>query len=208
VLEEQFARSRPYLYHLTDRSNLTHIRKTNKLLPAASLMVRAGRDDLLRVRRLRHEKLALGKTVILVRDQAPLHKGNMEMVGGFPFEDFIESINRRIFFWPGTAIGPNSYGVRHFERYQEEHPVLLRIGFGSLLLANPSADPLFCTYNSGAPRCSNGKKSPRGPDTFLSAFEFNATPSQVVEVTFRSELELPPDASFGNQPTGPWNSLH
>jgi hypothetical protein len=97
--------------------------------------------------------------------------------------------------------------VRHFERYRQDGPVFLRIDYPSLLLANPSAVPLYCRYNSGSPRCSNGKKSPRGPDTFLSTLAFNGTPSQVVEVTFSSEIELPTQTKFGRQPGGPWNSL-
>jgi hypothetical protein len=151
--------------------------------------------------------MAFGNTLILLRDQAPLHRGNLILPSGFSFEDLVEHLNRRIFFWSGTARGPNSYGVRHFERYKQEHPVLLRIGFRSLLLANPRAEPLFCKYNSGAPRCSYGRKSPRGPHTFLPAAVFSGTPGQVVEVTFCSEIELPTDTELGRQPTGPWGLL-
>ena len=145
--------------------------------------------------------------MILVRDQAPLHSGNLELPNGFSFADFIESINRNVFFWPGTEAGPISYGLRHFERYRQERPVLLRVDYQSLILSNPAAIPLFCKYNSGAPRCSNGKKSPRGLNTFLSAVAFNGTPSQVVEVTFRSAIKLPAGTKIGRHPNGPWHSL-
>src|SRR5262249_48751140 len=140
--------------------------------------------DLIRKRRHEHCQIIIGKTEILIRDQAPLHRGNMELQDGCTYEDFIESINGRIFFWPGTATGPISYGVRHFERYRNEHPVILRVSLQSLLVENPAVTPKFCRYNSGSPRCSNGYKSPRGPKTFVSAQEFDGTPSNVVEVTF------------------------
>jgi hypothetical protein len=202
---QRYVNARPYLYHLTNRSNLSHICETAILEPAAILMVRAGRADLLRMRRRGHVQLeTLG---ILLRDQAALHLGNLRLVDGYTFEDFIESLNRRIFFWPGTSAGPISYGKRHFKRYDKERPVILRIGFQSLVRANPAAEPHYCAYNSGSPRCSNGERSPRGPKTFLSAVEFTGTPSQVVEVTFDSSVKLPPDTQFRSHPEGPWDTL-
>jgi hypothetical protein len=171
------------------------------------LLERAGRSDLLRVRRRQHERMTFGTTAILIRDQAPLYSGNLALTSGFSFGDLVESMNRRVFFWPGTATGPVSYGVRHFERYREERPVLLRIDYESLLRANSAADPLYCKYNSGAPRCSFGMKSPRGPRTYSSANSFDGTPSKVVEVTFVCELKLPSNTEFGGQPTGPWSLL-
>jgi hypothetical protein len=202
---QRYVNVRPYLYHLTDRSNLGRIRETPTLVPAAILMVRAGRTDLLRIRRRGHVQLET--TGILIRDQAALHRGNLRLVQGYTFEDFIESLNRRIFFWPGTSAGPINYGIRHFKRYNKERPVILRIGFQSLMLANPAAEPHYCAYNSGSPRCSNGERSPRGPKTFLSAAEFTGTPSRVVEVIFDSEIALPADTKVGRHPAGPWDTL-
>jgi hypothetical protein len=200
----EFARSRPYMYHLTDRGNAERISKTNGISPASSLMVSAGRHDLVRRRRRQHERIMVGGNVILIRDQAPLHEGNLDLPNGYSYEDLIDSINSRIFFWPGTAAGPISYGVRHFGRYRDERPVILRVGIESLLRANPAVEPKFCRYNSGSPRCSNGRKSPRGPDTFVAAARFEGTPSSVVEVTFEGALVLPADTTVGEDPKGPW----
>jgi hypothetical protein len=202
-----YAQARPYLYHLTDRSNLDHICETNNLLSAAIFMERAGRTDLLRVRRRGHERVTVANRVILIRDQAPLHRGNVSLPRGYTFEQFVESLNRRIFFWPGTDAGPISYGVRHFERYQPEHPAILKIDFQSLIDSNPAAYPRYCRFNSGSPRCSYGQKSPRGPNTFLSADQFSGTPSKVVEVTFDGPLVLPEDTKVGRNPAGPWCQL-
>jgi uncharacterized protein DUF7002 len=204
---QAYAQARPYLYHLTDRSNLDRIRETNSLVPAATLFQEAGRTELMRTRRWTHEPVAVGDRVVLVRDQAPLHRGHLELPEGYTFEHFVESLNRRIFFWPGTEAGPISYGVRHFQRYQAERPVVLKIDFQSLMDSNPGTHPRYCRYNSGSPRCSNGKKSPRGPDTFQLADEFGGTPSEVVEVTFEEQLVLPGNAEVGNEPTGPWHQL-
>jgi hypothetical protein len=97
--------------------------------------------------------------------------------------------------------------MRHFDSYKQERPIVLRIGFQSLLDKNQSADPLYCIYNSGSPRCSKGKKSPHGPDTFLSGERLDGNPSQVVEATFKSQILLPDDTEFGEHPAGPWRSL-
>lgn len=202
-----FAKTRPYLYHLTHRVNLDHISKANGISPASLLMERAGRVDLIRTRRPQHEKINIEDTLVLVRDQAPLRGGNLELAAGFSYEDLVELINRRVFFWPGTESGPIKYGTSHFRRYRAEHPVILRLQFRSLLQANPMAEPKFCRYNSGSPRCSSGNKSPRGPEIFLRAEEFEGTPSSVVEVTFESPITLPANTTIAECPIGPWRPI-
>jgi hypothetical protein len=177
------------------------------LFPAAVLMERSGRIELLRARRPGPVQVHIGDAVVWLRDQGPLYEGHARFPTGFTFADLIESLNRRIFFWPGTAAGPISYGMRHFGAYKKEKPAFLRIDFQALLLANPAAVPRYCKYNSGSPRCSNGVKSPRGTDTFLLAADFDGTPSKVVEVTFDSEITLPASTAVGASPKGPWNRL-
>jgi hypothetical protein len=207
VLVQAYLKARPYLYHLTDSSNISRMARTGCIAPAIVLFERAARPDFLRRKRDTHERIRIGRDVIVIRDQAPLHKGNLSLPAGYTFEEFVESLNSRVFFWPGTAPSPISYGIRHFERYKNENPAILRLTFASLLLANTLANATFCRYNSGSPRCSYGARSPRGPQTFVPAAEFEGTPSQVVEVTFASELALPADTEVGSHPSGPWRPL-
>jgi hypothetical protein len=101
ILLENYQATRPYLYHLTDKLNLPHILDTNQLYPAASFMEAAGRHDLLRQRRRQHQRITVGETVILVRDQAPFQKGHITFEDGYTFDRFVESLNRRIFFLGG-----------------------------------------------------------------------------------------------------------
>jgi hypothetical protein len=203
----KFINRRPFLYHLTALENLVHIRENRSITCASELMKSAGRTDLLRRKRGDHEGVQVGGKKILLRDQSPLHQGNLRLPGGYTFEDFVESLNARVFFWPGTALGPIAYGMRHFERYKGEKPAILRVQFDSLVTSNPLLKPLFCRYNSGVPRCSYGEKSPRGPDTFLEGIQFSGPPSNVVEVTFEKWVLLPPDTEYGYHPHGKWLSL-
>jgi len=203
----RYSEIRPYLYHLTDRSNLDYIRESKVLFCAAELMRRARCRDLLRTQRQNHEPIEVSGSTVSLRDQKPLRKGNMELTGGFRFEDFLESLNSRVFFWPGNDEGPRRSGENHFGRYASERPAILRCRFESLMSANPSVEPLFCAYNSGAPRIVNGRKSPRGPNTFLQACDFPRIACKVVEVTFAGKAVLPPGVELGCSLPGPWQSF-
>jgi hypothetical protein len=59
------------------------------------------------------------------------------------------------------------------------------------MVANPNTEPLFCRFNSGAPRVVGGRRSPRGVTTFQPAGMFAGTPSDVVEVVFERSIVLP-----------------
>lgn len=187
----RFAVSRPFLYHLTASGNVRSIRSAMRIESAAKLMKQAGKTALVKSRRRGMLELVVAGNTVVIRDQDPLHARNIELRDGWSFERFIESLNCRVFFWPGVGDGPNGYGKRHFARYRSEEPSILRVPFEDMLDANPGIDPLFCRYNSGSPRWSRGKPSPRGPQTFIPACVFSSGVAQVVEVTFLDEVALP-----------------
>ena len=203
----QFTRTRPFLFHLTDRDNISRIRDCRVLHSAAVLMQQAGDTSFLRRKRAESVQVKIEKHRVSIRDQQPLYAGNISLHGGFSFEDVIQSLNERVFFWPGTEAGPISYGERHFERYVDEQPAILRIATAELLSANPGVDPLFCRFNSGSPRCSNGIGSPRGPNTFVTCGQADFTPNKVVEVTLTEKANLPSTIEVADSIAGPWQSL-
>jgi hypothetical protein len=209
LLIEDYITVRPYLYHLTHHRNLKHIREMCRLFSASVLMEGSGKADLLRTRRRGPQRVTFAGREIVIRDQDWLHEGKMELPKGYAFADFVAHLNKRLFFWPGSEEHPIPPGIRHFERYADERPVILRIDCQALLASNSDVVPLFCRFNSGAPRCSppDGRRSPRGPDTFRPAAEFNESPARVVEVTFESEIVLPPNSEIAPHPKGPWRSL-
>jgi uncharacterized protein DUF7002 len=197
-----FTRTRPY--YLTSKANLRLILECRRIDCAATLILKDGRKELLRRRRSKHEAVHVDGRAISLRDQAPLHEGNLALSGGWSFPDLVEALNKRVFFWPGTESGPNDYGNRHFGRYVVEEPALIRVKTSALLEANDQSAAEFCPYNSGSPRYSGGRPSPRGPNTFVSAASFNWSPSNVVELVFRERATLPASLEVGTDPAGPW----
>lgn len=191
---DAFTRLRPYAYHLTARANLPAIERTRRLDPAATIFARANRPDLLRTRRRGMTTVAVGDERVIIRDQDPLHPGNCALTDGFSFDDLVELLNSFVYFWPGSADGPNAYGRRHFARYAKiEHAAVLRIPTANLFAANPTLTPHASAYNSGSPRCNpqaGGRKSPRGPDTFLPFPAFPHAPGKVIELTFNAAVSL------------------
>jgi hypothetical protein len=202
-----YAQLRPFLYHLTAQANQLRIQSLQRLESAALLFVTANRADALRERRRGHLHIPIDGHQIVVRDQAPLHAGNIAFADGWGLPDLIADLNRRVFFWPGTGAKPIEYGMRHFARYEAEEPLIIRVRFVDLLRHNPNQEPMFCRYNSGSPRYNNGRASPRGQDTFQPAERCAYRPSAVVETTFVDSVNLPATTECADSPIGPWRPL-
>jgi hypothetical protein len=190
---------------VTARENQAALIETMTLEPAASLMRRAGRSDLLRWRRPMAIPLIVGGATIVLKDQAPLIEQNMSVQHGWTFGDFVEFLNEHVFFWPGTAEGPIKVGLRLHAHYDSTSPLVLRIPTSALLAANPGDIPLFCAFNSGAPRMQNGKRVFRGERLFTSADEFHRREREVIEVAYRSSVVLPEKVMTWN--AGEWTPL-
>jgi hypothetical protein len=188
---QAFADTRPYLYHLTSVENLLGIKSCRTLKSAATLVREKDQLDLTQ-RRVNPISLSSSVTSSWLQTQRPLHFGNILFEGGWQMKDLLTRINSLVFFWPGTSEGPIPHGRRHFRG--NDWPTAcgaVRVRTQTLFDSLGGSEPLFCTYNSGSPRCSGGKKSPRGPNTFLSALRFDRAPSKVVEVVFDTNVALP-----------------
>jgi hypothetical protein len=194
----------PYAYHLTSTANLLYLQSTGALYSARELCVRFDRnpDEVLNNRRGIGLVLAKDGVSVHIRDQAPLYEANVLFEDGWDFRQLLDALNGRCFFWSGTANGPNPYGLRHFARYEGEHPLVLRVPASGL-----TAELEFCRFNSGSPRWSRGEASPRGPHTFRPAAECDFKVGRIVEVTVRQSVVLPPTTEYGPSPSGPWTPV-
>ncbi len=203
-----YSRLRPYLFHLTAAENLSSISRSRTLRPAAELLAEAGRCDLLQCRRPESLELDIRDQAIRICDQKPLHVRNMALCPDWQLEDVVELLNRHVFFWPGNVHGPIQAGLNHFRRYRNEAPVLLRVSLADVLTANPGIAPRYCRFNSGAPRWSRGRASPRGPEIFEAPETFDGKPSRVTEWVVGGSVRLPESTELSWSPRrGPWHRL-
>jgi hypothetical protein len=188
---DRFVELRPFLYHVTARENRAALVRERSIWPAAELMRRAGRSDLLRWRRPDSVSLRIGSEQIVIKDQRPLVEANLSLDGSWGLADFVEYLNQHVFFWPGRADGPIAHGQRLLDRYDASSPLVLRIPTADLLRVNRDCEPLFCPFNSGAPRQNQGKRARRGPQLFTPAARFTRRESEVIELAFRGGVVLP-----------------
>ena len=200
----QLSSSRPFLYHLTASANLPGIAESLTLRCADSLLAEAGLSHKSSVRRLEHLAVPGNGCTTQLRDQRPLIEGAIQFEEGWDLARFVQYVNEHVFFWPGRLFGPIGPGLNHFERYRAESPAILRFPTAALR----DAELRFSRYNSGAPRCSGGKYSPRGRRTYLPASEFTGTTSEVVEVVAIGVCKLPSSVEVSHSPMGPWRPLH
>lgn len=203
----EFIRTRPYVFHLTARANQARIQRTRILHPASHLLAASGQMGLVSVRRRNFVELPINGEVVRIRDQAPLHEGNIAFEGGWVMTDVIQELNERVFFWPGRRDRAIPYAHRHFARYSDERPVVLRAPLKAILESNTDHEPAFCRFNSGSPRCSSGRKSPRGPSTFVDCSDADFRRGQVVEVTFRGTVVLPRRTEWADSYDATWQDL-
>lgn len=85
----RFTKLRPFLFHVTARENLGPLQHTRQLEPAASLLRRAGRMELLGSRRRSAVEIAVDGFRIALKDQGPLIFANAELAGGWTPDDFV-----------------------------------------------------------------------------------------------------------------------
>lgn len=202
---ESFAQLRPFVYHLTSADNLGSIRSMHCLKCAAEFIKNSDEDASLQERRQRSRSVQTSKTCVRLQSQSPLYAGNIAFEDSWNLAKLLESLNGLVFFWPGTETGPSRSGMNHFASSSwGKRPVALRIPAAQLFESNPGSKPLFCRFNSGSPRCVNGRKSPRGPNTFLPQERFTGTRSEVVEVVFRKSVILPKATKVAQSLDGPW----
>jgi len=194
---------RPYLFHLTAASNIASISRTLLLRSANELLAEAGLKHQSSERRLAHLSAPQVDGSVHIRDQAPLIEGAISFEDGWDMPRLVQHINDHVFFWPGNLAGPIEPGRNHFERYRSESPVILRVPTAELL----GRSIKFSRYNSGAPRCSGGKYSPRGSKTYVPASQFVGTASEVVEVVVVGACPLSSNVEVSSSPTGPWRRL-
>jgi hypothetical protein len=196
-----------HCYHVTAAINLQFIRRFGTLLPAATLFRLTDRGDLLNCRRIQDVRLRLQGLEVLVRNQIPLDPGSIDVGLKETFEGYVASLNERVFFWPGTTLGPTQDGMRMFQQTSQVNSAMIRVPSRSLFDSNEGSPIHLSTCNTGASWIVNGKKSQRGPNVFQNAGSFVEPAGRIEEISIIGSVSLPDDseycASFGER----WRSL-
>lgn len=206
--KEEFENKRPYLYHLTDRRNLKNISKYGILKSTTTLVNSSDLEnkiEFLQTKRNSHEVLNIQGTEIHIRDQNPISEIVLRrsLEPNCSYEEYLMILNSHVFFWP-TKIRLE----RHFKRYIDEKPIILRIKTQDLF--NLNKNPKFSRLNSGATRCSShwgGNAPERGKKTFLLAYQYEKPIPSVAEVTFENECHLPDTIYISGKPNGRFESI-
>lgn len=200
---EKFIEKTPYLYHLTSQENAKNIINQRKLFSTNELISQSGNEDYEKVKREKrpaHLTLTINGISVDIRDQQPISMVALPkcLTDGWSVGDFLYHLNDRVFMWPTLK-----RLWSHFNRYENEKPVIFRFSTRDILKANPHVK--FCRLNSGATRANSylgGKAPARGADTFQRAEDYDFPIGSVAEVTFEKECSVAGSFSTDFRPDG------
>lgn len=203
---EKFVQHTPYLYHLTSEQNAKRIVKEGKLYSANTLIDMTNNrsdKDIKRRKRFSHQALIINGEEVLLRDQRPISEKALAkcLTDNWVVADFLYHLNDRVFMWPTI-----DRLTRHYNRYENEKPVIFRFSTKDILEANPHAK--FARLNTGATRANSylgGKAPERGKDTFLNAKNYQLPVRSVAEVTFEKQCSISGDFGVDFRPDGKFN---
>ena len=174
------------------------LKSTIKLVNLSSL---PDKTRFLKTRRENHVPIKIGEFEIFLRDQHTLSEAIVmkNMTTGWTFQDFVYTLNSRVFFW-STEKDLRS----HYKRYEKqgEYPLILRANTSEVFEIN-NRKPEFCKYNSGGPRCHHTftkGAAPRGANSFLNASKYPDVYTTVREVTFTDMCVLPRTIFLSSHP--------
>lgn len=202
---QSFIRIRPYLYHLTFAESIPEIINRGRIFCTNRLLEMSSREEFKRIRRSEHVQVVIAGTIFKLRDQRPISEKALSkcLTHDWTCEDYYEYLNNRVFTWPTLE-----RLQRHYQRYILERPKILRFSTEFAIPLNPN--PKFCRLNSGATRANSylgGIPPYRGPETFLSAHEYELSPNSVAEVTFENEFILPNEFCISDNPGANWKVI-
>lgn len=204
----ELLRLRPHAFHTTGATNLAAIRHDHAIVSTWDLLSGTPCAHLLDAFRTRSHLVVVGNHPRLIRDQRPIRPGSLSVETGSTVAEYRDSINQRVFFWPGRDNWIVGSGRKHFELYSRTEPLfVLRIPLQSLLEQNQDQPLFLARCNSGSARYNNGQPVSRGPSTFRQLHDADFRASEVVELSFLHRVALPLDTQYADSLTAEWQLL-
>jgi len=186
----KFSKYRPFLFHATRSDNIPGLRRLREIFCVSKLKGDQGGDNGIRGD---SEVLLFQNFLVKLGDQHPLQVGHIHWQGGWNLTTLLESLDNRVFFFPGKD-EQLPEACENFVRRKSSRGIqmkILRMPTSAVMDASDASRFEFCKYNSGAPRTTLGNKSPRGPDTFVHATKAPFRISEVYEVTVFGSVKIP-----------------
>lgn len=202
-----FIETWPYLFHVTVSTNLPAIQALRKLFTAEHLLNGAGLEKVGESRRENDVTVQFAGFPIVIRSQQPLNSECLELDSEWTLFDYVQALNRRVYFWPGTETGLLEDGKKLILSQKTKGSAILRIPTSSLFTINGHVPSFFSPHNTGAAWCEDGKKSHRGSGSFLSCDQFKEDATNVVEAGFEGTTKLPSDTLAALSLRGPWERI-
>jgi hypothetical protein len=140
-----------------------------------------------------------GQTVVL-RNQRALNPQALDLPFDCSLSDYVAFLNNRVYFWPGTSVGPIAEGVRLLSHGSSVPSAIIRVDSKSLLESNEQAAILVATCNTGATWVNGSDKSLRALDLFRPLSEYSDDPRAIVEVSFINAARLPKCSEYLTKP--------
>lgn len=212
---EQLQQVRPFLFHFAPESNRTSLSCDRTMYSTQNTVQKlweynkeqiASVKDFLSTPRIQSIQLRLDNSTsrfVTLNDQQPLRES--QFLGlSCTFGEYVALLNSFVFFWPGDGDGPMPGGRRAagFAKKYKDYGCL-RVPVRDAW--NDKQSPLFCEYNSGAPRKCNGIE--RGSEIFQSADSGLLRAGQVVEVVFKGVFSIPDSAEWRSPGKAKWEPL-
>lgn len=212
-----------FLYHITDRRNLSAIKTARRLLSASTAISASALsvdDKAKALRTVRDASTPLpgpaSSQEVWLNDQVPLR----------PFRDnpgidsYVALLNEHVFFWRCSPIDSYSrnrikkdravraavnFGFRFDPRSAGSSHVLIRLKFESVVALNADRGPFFSSKNTGSP--DRRIAGARTDLCQLTAGLFTWSSADAVEVVFRGWVDLPQDAARWEPVQARWIQL-
>lgn len=187
-----------WVTHYTARENLAAVLETRILQCAFCLMCASERTRFDGVKR---EKSVPLQCRANLRDQRPL-SGRIVFSDGVSLAEFIEHLNKHVFFWPGFSRGKN-YQKNFRKKYPHPEHIGLRCKLSALRDANPDKEIFFSRYNSGA--------TPRMPEKSMRSLRMfkpyaQRTNEPVAEIVMQHCARLPENTEYESA-EGNWRRI-
>jgi hypothetical protein len=144
---------------------------------------------------------------VQLRNQRALNPQALDLPLGCSLNDYVAFLDKRAYFWPGTADGPTPEGMRFLIGHAMPTEVVIRVDSKSLIEANDYAMIQVATCNTGAAWMNETGKSKRNFDLSNPLSAYQGNPNAIIEVSFWHGAALPAPTEYSSEGLRGWTRM-